>query len=484
VIRRSAPVVVGVVVAVAGLAHAHPGDRPSEDELFGAPAPQAPSGETATPTGDVTPLPDGADRGNVEEALFGGGATPNVTRDAAGLDDKLAIGGRLLLRAQAQVYSETDADDQPLTSPNLLDVYLDARPVERLRGYAEFRVTYDPTLENGRAALPDLCDDDDPDVAQCRATADAIARAFATPAADTELTQLWIKTDVARQVFLTIGKQPIRWGAGHIWNPTDFVNRTKRDPLTTFDLRAGVSLVKVHVPFESAASSLYAIGILDEARALGQVGGAARAEIGFSQAELTLSAAARRGQPLLLGGDLSFGLGPFDFIAEAAVAHGNHDPLPGDEDRDDDWIPQVTAGVSAQIDYGDEDSLVLGVEYFHNGDGVDDPARYAAAIAAGRSPFDLPRHAAGAFLLVAAPGEWDDSAVFATAIASLDDGSITARVQWTQRVVTWLDVIPYAGGYFGDRGDLFRPSGFDAATLQPTEQALTAEAGVWLQMAM
>ncbi len=477
-----------LVLAGTGVARAQPDARPSEDEMFGAPAPasepQAPSGETATPTGDPTPLPAGGERGTVEEALFGGGASPNVTRDAAGLEDKLAIGGRLLLRAQAQVYTDTDAAEQPVASPNLLDVYLDARPVERLRGYAELRVAYDPTLEGGRATLPELCDEDDPDVAQCRATSDAIARALATPATDSELSQLWIKTDVAQRVFLTIGKQPIRWGAGHIWNPTDFLNRTKRDPLTTLDLRTGVSLVKVHVPIETTASNVYAIGVFDGARALGDVGGAARAEFGFSQAELTLSAAARRDEPLLLGGDLSFGLGPFDVIAEAAVAHGHHDPLPGDEDRDDDWIPQVTAGASVQIDYGDEDSLIFGVEYFHNGDGVDDPAEYFSALLAGRSFIDLPRHAAGAFLLLAAPGAWNDTSIFATAIGSLDDHSVTSRVQWTQRVVTWLDVIAYAGGYFGDPGDLFRPYGFDVATLATTDEALTAEAGVWLQMAL
>jgi hypothetical protein len=30
--------------------------------------------------------------------------------------------------------------------PNLLDVYLDARPVERVRAFASGRLAYDPTL--------------------------------------------------------------------------------------------------------------------------------------------------------------------------------------------------------------------------------------------------------------------------------------------------------------------------------------------------
>jgi hypothetical protein len=88
------------------------------------------------------------------------------------------------------------------------------------------------------------------------------------------------------------------------------------------------------------------------------------------------------------------------------------------------------------------------------------------------------------FLLALAPGRLDDSSIFATAIAHLDDGSATARLQWSERALTWLTVMPYVGGYFGGRGDLLRPSGLDPETAQPTAALLTAEAGVWLSMSL
>jgi hypothetical protein len=44
--------------------------------------------------------------------------------------------------------------------------------------------------------------------------------------------------------------------------------------------------------------------------------------------------------------------------------------------------------------------------------------------------------------------------------------------------------MPYVGGYFGERGDLLRPSGYDPFTSAPTQALLTAEAGLWLSLAL
>jgi len=459
-------------------------DRPSEDELFGGPpAPVSVAPVSAAP--EVFPSADAGDRRG--DALFGGAERP--AERSASLDaETLEVGGRMLLRAQSQFYSGTDLGEQTLSSPNLLDVYLDARPSERVRAFAEVRAQYNPTLEGGRAALPDYCAESaQPDAqapADCQAGRDALRRVLAPSPTSYALNQLWLKFDWAQRVYVTVGKQPVQWGAGQIWNPTDFVNRTKRDPLTTVDLRSGVTLVKLHAPFEAATSNLYALAILDEADTLGDVGGALRGEVALSRAEFTLSVAGRKGRPLLIGGDASLGLGPLDVFAEAAVAHGHHTPLPGQRDRDADWIPQASAGLSAQLDYGDDDALTVGVEYFYNDDGVRSRSAYGPALAAGRGFFDLPRNAAGLFVLALAPGRLNDSSIFATAIAQLDDGSATARLQWSERALTWLTVMPYVGSYFGGRGDLLRPSGLDPETAQPTTALLTAEAGVWLSMSL
>lgn len=478
-----------------------PNDRPSEDEMFGAPAPASTAPESAPPapaSAEAFVPPTAPAAPSVpptrDSETLSGAPLMRADIDEALSEDKLAIGGDLLLRFQSTFATDTDALDQAFGAPGLLDVYLDARPSDRVRLYAEGRLTYDPTLENGRADIPDFCTPRDSNgnpvneglsasaqqtLDDCMVLRDGIAKAFATPAETSGITQLWMKFDAGQTAFFTLGRQPVKWGAAHLWNPTDFVNRQRRDPLQQVDLRPGVSLVKVHVPWESQTANFYALALLDEAHQVGDVGGALRAEVAFESAEVSVTAAGRRDEPLLLGADASVGVWQFDLYAEGAVAHGHHTPLAGERDRSDDWIAHVTGGFSVDIDYGDEDTLTWGLEYTFNDDGVDDPAQYGAALSAGRSLFDLPRQAAGAYLVVLAPGRLDDSSIFVTALGSLDDQSGTARVQWSERVLTWLSVQPYVGVYFGDEGDLFRFN-LNAANPAAAPAYLTADAGVWL----
>ena len=452
--------------------------------MFGAPAPaSAPASENAAAPASAAAPESAAPTGRDAEILSG---APLMRTDvkAEVESDKTEVGGTLLLRFQGAYVTDTDAADQPLSAPNLLDVYLDARPSERVRAFVQGRINYDATAENGRADIPDYCTSTTPgsqNEKDCDSGRDLLAKAFATPATSAELAQLWLKFDIERAVYVTLGKQPIKWGAAHLWNPTDFLNRQSRDPLSQIDLRTGASLVKIHIPWESQTANFYAIALLDESRRVGDVGAAARAEIGFGTTELSLSAAARRDKPLSLGGDFSTGLGAFDLYAEGAVSHGNHVPLAGQPDRSDDWIPWVSGGVGWSIDYGDSDTATWGVEYAYNNDGVSKRSLVVPALTAGRSLFSLPRQAVGTYLLLMAPGTWNNSSIFVTGLVDLDDRSGTARFQWSQNVLTYLSVQPYVGAYFGEKGDLFRLN-INAASTTRAPAYLTADAGVWLQV--
>ena len=45
------------------------------------------------------------------------------------------------------------------------------------------------------------------------------------------LDQLYLRFDILRTVFVTVGRQKMKWGTAHVWNPTDALNAQKRDPL-------------------------------------------------------------------------------------------------------------------------------------------------------------------------------------------------------------------------------------------------------------
>jgi hypothetical protein len=465
--------------------------RPSEADLFGgavttpveplADPPVAPSeAPEARRRGAAEPVPDA--RG---DALLGGPArqAPDGRWDAA-KEDPLKVGGLLYLRASTSAQRGVAPAAWPLSSPNLLNVFLDARPNDRVRGFALGRLTYDPTIP---AQAPGLLGGP-VSQAQTRAVLD----------------QLYVNFDVARTVFVTAGRQHVKWGTGKLWNPTDFLHPARRDPLSQYDDRAGVTMVKAHLPWEARGWNLYGVALLDdlagqstragqvatpgEVGALGHVGGAARAELVLGGIEVAADVAAQRGHTPRFGLDTSFALGDLDLHAELALTRGRDAPywrLTGADAGDPgSWTrgalgttPQVVAGAEWSWQYSDQDALTVGAEYFFNDAGYADghaypvllfspnlPADTAGRIALGGSvdpraaftPFYLGRHYAGAYLALPRPGRWNDTTFTLSALANLSDGSGLVRLDHAVVLNTYLTLETFLAGHLGTRGGEFR----------------------------
>lgn len=357
--------------------------------------------------------------------------------------NRLDIGGLLYLRMHYGARTQGNPETFPVGSPNLLDVYLDARPSDRLRAFVRGRVTH--------TFLDPVEPADDPML-------------FQQSGSEVALDQLWIKFDVDRRLFVTAGRQPIKWGAGRFWNPTDFLNPQRLDPLAVFDERLGVGLLKLHLPIESSGWNLYAIGDFEGANRLEGIGGAFRVEKLIGDTELSLSTAVHRDQPLRLGADVSFPLWIFDVRAEGAVIHGDEtvyfrgvpqvllDTTPFS--REDDWIPQVVVGADVDIPYGDDDYFTLGAEYFYNDAGYDDPRYYPALMVSGSfTPLYLGRHYGAFYASAMGPGRWNDTTLIASVMANLSDQSYLGRFDYRVRLLTYLDVNTFVAWHFGNYGE-------------------------------
>ena len=413
---------------------------------------------------------DDDDLSHVEDALFGGEpsitgtSTPSepIEPDDAGAglakrlglrNDVLQIGGVVWLRLQYNALSEGAFSTFALVSPNLLDLYLDARPNDRLRFYAQGRLNFDPTVRDGSVS------------------------ALGTPLERTsvQLDQLWLKFDVLQRVYLTVGKQRIRWGSSRLWNPTDFLNQQRLDPLAFFDQRLGVSLVKVHVPVEALGWNFYALANLEDASNASEVGGALRAEVVVGPAEIAASFAVRKNNPERYGLDLSAGIWELDVRAELAVLHGVKTPFfrtpeegaptaSFDDDRDEeqgsaisragDFIPQLVLGAEWVARYGDDDLVVTGLEYFYNDAGYADETFYPQlALSGALTPLYVGRHYLGLSVVLAGPGQWDDTSFSLSAIANLSDLSAIARFDFSLKVLTYLSFRTFLSVHAG-RGEL------------------------------
>lgn len=451
-------------------------ERPSEADLFGAPPAPSTQEPTCLPTPDRPCAPDRPR----EDELFGappgtsseGPATPaeqaasptqTLFDTEASRDDPLKIGGTFYLRSVATVRAGDTVDAVGLSTPSLVDGYFDARPSDRVRGLVLARMRYDPTFDasqaTGLGALP---------------RADGVLSARSNPSID--LDQLWLRFDVARTVFVTAGKQHVKWGTSRFWNPTDFLSPERKDPLAVFDARLGANMLKLHLPWEERGWNFYAIGLIDHtgpANALGKLGVASRAEVVLGTTEIGADAVLVRGRRPRYGLDISSALGPLDVYAEAAIRSGADvtlwrttgaidfsQPLGAQFEsfHPEGPVVQVSGGATYSFNYTENNAATVGVEYFFNPAGTEDPALYPWLIFQNQfQPFYAGRHYAAVYAIaMALPGSLEDVGVSVSNLGNLSDLSFVSRVDTFIRVLSYLNVEFYGAVHYGRRGGEFR----------------------------
>ena len=427
-----------------------------------------------------------------DDALLGGGnAGPQLSAEVAP-DNPLTIGGQLYLRAQSSALEHSYPDHWTLASPNLIDAYFDARPNDRVRAFIRGRVSYDPTAAPGASAATSTTLVGAAMSSSGGALAGSSATGFSTFNAsrgpNSVLDQMWIAFDIEHKVFVTAGKQHVRWGTGRFWTPTDFLHPVKRNPLDVFDARPGTTMLKLHFPWESRAWNFYAFGVIEDpnvaSNTLRQVSGAARAELVEGPAELGLDVLVKRDQKPRAGVDFSIGIGDFDLYTDVGLRAGSEISIvrPVDPsmvgamcssdlsskyhvDTASGIKPQAVGGVTWSRKYNDNDVLTIGGEYFYNSVGYDDPSVYPGLLFNDKGTpmlnfFYTGRHYAAVFASLPAPYSWNYTTFTLSTIGNLSDQSFVTRFDYSVTLLTHLTFEAFAAGHYGHRGGEFR-LGFD-----------------------
>lgn len=200
---------------------------------------------------------------------------------------------------------------------------------------------------------------------------------------------------------LKLGRQRIAWGSGRLWNPTDLLNpysptqieRAERPGVDAFLLEHNYSAL-------SRLSLAYAFPV-------GPGGGAAALHYRRNVAgtDITLLAGDFRGDRVV-GLDLAGRLGDAGIYAEAAHTH----PELGTE------YTRATLGA----EYAFPNTLTVGAEYYYNGQGTRERARYDFASLFAGKVLNVARHYLGAHLKYDLTPLWRSDNYL---IANLDDGS-------------------------------------------------------------
>ncbi len=517
-IRRAGFAVAALIVA-ASTTEAQAQGRPSEADIFGGgatpappvapaepPTPAAPPSAGLPPSGgdpaaSTTPPAAAAEGTARDQSLLGNsGGTAQPLSDYIAPDNPLQIGGQVYLRAQSTAYQGSHplsgAPQWSLTAPSLLDVYLDARPNPRVRAFVLGRMSFDPTRPlNSTNANAQTVGTNSSQGALTGTSATGFTSFSTTRGPTSLLDQMWIGFDIKEKVFVTAGKQHVRWGTGRFWQPTDYLHSLKRNPLDVFDARGGTSMLKLHVPWEEKGWNFYGVAVTedptDATASLTQVAAGGRAEIIVLGAELGVDALFKRGQKPRVGIDVSTGIFDFDVYADVGIRAGEDfsmvqfvgldpnltcltnpmDPATANQitstasqyavTNQSGIKTQAVVGANWARKYNDNDVFTVGAEYFFNQPGYPDPSLYPGLLfnRTGQQQlnfFYTGRHYAALFASLPAPYSWNLTSFTLSTIGNLSDRSFVTRLDYSYTLLTHLSLEAFAGVHYGYRSGEFR----------------------------
>ena len=515
-------------VAACGLlasssARAQQGARPSEQDIFGGP-PAAAGPDGGAPASDggaapPSPPPEGAaasipqvppaagvagaasresasGEGRDESLLGAGIGGPEHLSDYIAPDNPLQIGGQLYLRTQTSGKQGDDA--WTLTSPNLLDVYLDVRPNPRVRAFVLGRMSFDPTAPPGTATTNQIANGSNGAFAGTSASGFTTFSNLRGPT--TLLDQMWMRFDIQNRVFVTAGKQHVRWGTGRFWQPTDYLHTIKRNPLDVFDARPGTTMLKLHVPWEEKGWNFYAFAVTEDPNeatpTLKQIAGAARAELIILGAEVGLDTFVKDGQKPRYGVDVSTGVGELDVYADVGIRYGQDfcvvvpavpgQPINGGGICPSTVVPvpaasmdimnqanmfniaplsgikvQAVGGVNWSHKYNDNDMFTIGGEYFYNQPGYSNTAVYPGLLLNSTyNPlvnfFYTGRQYGALFASFPAPYSWNLTTFTLSTLANITDQSFISRLDYSYVLLTHITLEAFAALHYGHEHGEFR----------------------------
>ena len=434
-------------------AHAGPGARPSESELFS---------------------------GDPEDASELSVAVDEAPSLIEAVEEKpLTIGGSVYLRAVTSATEGESASQWSFSTPFLLDAYFDGRPSDRVRGYVRTRTRFNPSAATGDDSTQSNVDEPE-------ATLSGGANERGPT---TALDQVWISFDIAHAVFVTAGRQHDTWGTAHIFNPTDFLHKNPRNPFELFDARLGSTMLKLHVPWEEQGWNLYVYGLTEDTEAVDKVGkiaGAARLQLTLGTTEISGGTLLRRSHKPQYAVDVSTGLGALELYGECAlwagsdvdrISRNDEFRLPSDPSADLPTIveaafprhrsagPRVQATVGSLYELYTEAGSVysVGAEYAFNQLGYDDPEVYTGLFAPRQvpleprpTPLQLGRHYAAFYLLADSPAGLESNKFRLALLSNLSDRSLGTQLDYTLKFLGSAYFESFVTLHLGPRHGEFR----------------------------
>lgn len=340
--------------------------------------------------------------------------------------NNLLIGGELETIGEYRHNRGSNFSSDTISNPNFLHIYFDANKnnVNDLRLYTNAKYSYNPSLDE-------------------TSTDPITSKKYSQ--SDINLEELKLSFQLKHKLFLTVGKQKIKWGASKFWNPTDFINETNKDITKSIDERQGVSLIKMHIPINS--DNIYFIINNSNANTPDKISTAVRLEKSFSSSEYSLSIATNQQGKILYGADVSFPFDDIDLYGELAVS-------PSIQAQDADSAAASTAiGFSYEFNYSDNKSIIFSSEYLYHENGYTSAPNYFMLVAASNKfiPYTYAKHYGLVSIFSSNPLFLTNTDISLITVTNLIDKSYMTKLSFFNSSINDLAIGPSVEYYYGNK---------------------------------
>ncbi|MBN1798949.1 MAG: hypothetical protein JW822_10245 [Spirochaetales bacterium] len=190
------------------------------------------------------------------------------------------------------------------------------------------------------------------------------------------LKEIFMDMNIGNLIYFRLGKQVLVWGRGYFWNPTDLLNRDKKNIADMEERREGIYGLKVQIPFGTALT-LYGFIDATGAEDISDFAFAGKAEFTVGNVEMGLSAWGKKNDVPVFGFDISTSLLDVDIWAEASLSYGDNVTKMNTDGSlyriEEELVPRVCVGLRKYFDFLDvADRIMLMGEFYYNYAGYDE----------------------------------------------------------------------------------------------------------------
>ncbi|MBT5953584.1 hypothetical protein HOG98_02575 [bacterium] len=265
--------------------------------------------------------------------------------------------------------------------------------------------------------------------------------------------------------YFRVGKQYLKWGQGHFWNPIDFVNVDKKDFLNLNQALEGVYGLKVHIP-NGTRSNLYFFLNSQQSDEPSDLSLVSKYEIALKNIELGISTLIKRNQSSRFGLEASTYLFGFDILSELSIFNGKEPFMNGSdvqyksESRQYQWMGQL----SKSINWERPNRVRVTYEHYYQTNGFEtlnwtDTSLIDSLVEENiYIPNQLSKHYHSAFITIS-EFPYHSSNTFVNILQNFNDGSGLMNLGWTYTLINELTFNNSLIFYFGDSNSEYKGTG-------------------------